>query len=120
MCVLTTGYCPCSRCCGKWANGKTALGFDVREHPYGFAADFKLLPPLTRLDVPGYGSFLVDDTGSAMRENAARLIVHIDLRFVTHKRAAEWGRRWLWIALPLAVPAVVVAAGAAPKLDDDQ
>jgi len=41
----TTGYCPCTRCCGKWAGGRTAsgtwaqhgrtVGIDPAVVPYG-------------------------------------------------------------------------------------
>jgi 3D (Asp-Asp-Asp) domain-containing protein len=98
--VLTTGYCPCAICCAGSVDGKTSINRDVREHPFGYATDPGLLKPRIRLDVPGYGTAIVDDTGGAMRQNARRGIIHLDLRFPDHQQARRWGRKVLWIAVP--------------------
>lgn len=98
--VLTTGYCPCAICCGADADGITARGRSVRQHPFGIASDFGLVTPWLTLDIPGYGRARVDDTGGAMRQSAKQGVVHLDLRFKTHQQARRWGRRWLWIAMP--------------------
>ncbi len=103
--VLTTGYCPCVICCGKYADGITARGRSVRKHPHGIATDPKLVTPWLTLDVPGYGRAIVDDTGGAMRQSGKVGVVHLDLRFTTHEEARRWGRRWLWIAMPAGAPA---------------
>jgi 3D (Asp-Asp-Asp) domain-containing protein len=99
--VLTTGYCPCKTCCEKdpqdW---KTAINRDIRAFPYGIASDHKLVPARRYLDIPGYGHAMVDDTGGAMRQDAKRGIIHLDLRYEDHQVARRWGRRWMWIALP--------------------
>ncbi len=97
--VQTTGYCPCAICCGK-ADGITALMRDVRQYPFGIAADFSLIPQRTTVDVPGYGWAIVDDTGGAMRQSAKKGIVHMDLRFRSHPEARSWGVRRMWLALP--------------------
>jgi 3D (Asp-Asp-Asp) domain-containing protein len=99
--VLTTGYCPCWRCCGLSADGITAINRRIREYPHGIAADSQLVPYRTSLSVPGYGIANVDDTGGAMRQDARRGRLHLDLRFVSHDQAARWGRRWMWIAVPV-------------------
>lgn len=98
--VLTTGYCPCAICCAGSVDGKTAINRDVRDYPYGYATDMSLLPARIRLDIPGYGSAIVDDTGGAMRQAAKKGIIHIDLRFKDHQQARVWGRKNLWIAVP--------------------
>jgi len=98
--VKTTGYCPCDKCCGPHADGRTAINRDVTRYPYGIAADRHMVPYKTWLFVPGYGHVMVDDTGVAMRRSAKKGIVHLDLRFKTHKQARQWGVRWLWIAMP--------------------
>ncbi len=85
-----TAYCPCEKCCGDDANGKTSIGRDAWK-TYGVAADPKLLPYGTRLDIPGIGIRIVDDTGGAMRQSAKKGIWHIDIRFHTHKEADEFG-----------------------------
>ena len=74
----------------------------------GMAAAPALIPYRMTLEVPGYGTALVDDTGGAMRQDAVRHVVHLDLRFVTHAEALRWGRRWMWISLPADGPAAQV------------
>jgi 3D (Asp-Asp-Asp) domain-containing protein len=98
--AMTTGYCPCWRCCGMQADGHTSTRRDVRQHPYGIAVDSGLLPNHTSLLVPGYGLAEADDTGGAMRQHAREGLLHIDLRFKTHDQAARWGVRWMWLAVP--------------------
>jgi glycosyltransferase involved in cell wall biosynthesis/3D (Asp-Asp-Asp) domain-containing protein len=110
--VLTTGYCPCDVCCEEWADGITALGVDTTQQVKGVAADLSLVPPWTRLDVPGYGPAVVDDTGSMMRASARDGIVHLDLRFLTHDEALRWGRRWMVVEIPGAAPAARMHASA--------
>lgn len=117
--TLATAYCPCERCCGVWAkNPFTSIGRDLASHPYGIAADHGLLPPLTVLDVPGYGVGTVDDTGSAMRRSATEGVVHIDLRFLTHEEALKWGRQWVWIAIPSDTKAAALAQDAGPRAQE--
>ncbi len=87
-----TGYCPCKECCGDYANGKTSIGRDAWK-TYGVAADPELLPYGTRLNIPGVGIRIVDDTGGAMRQSAKEGIWHIDIRFHSHEKAEEFGDR---------------------------
>ena len=103
--IKTTGYCPCWRCCGAFANGHTAINRDVAKFPFGIAVEPKLLPYRIELDVPGYGRAMVDDTGGAMRQSALKGTVHLDLRFQSHQEALNWGVRRMWIAVPDAAPA---------------
>jgi 3D (Asp-Asp-Asp) domain-containing protein len=107
--VKTTGYCPCWRCCGAFANGRTAINRDVQKFPFGIAVEPRLLPYRLELDVPGYGRALVDDTGGAMRQSAQQGTVHLDLRFETHQTALNWGVRRMWIAVPETAPAAQLA-----------
>lgn len=81
----TTGYCPCRKCCGPNARGVTASGKPVR--PGMCAADWRVLPRGTAVDVPGYGRAVVEDKGGAIKGR------RIDLYFPTHKQALAWGRR---------------------------
>jgi len=87
--MKVTAYCPCARCCGKYADGKTSIGKDASTP--GVAADPRLLAYGTRLDIPGIGILAVDDTGGAMRQSAKKGIWHIDVRFPTHQEALQWG-----------------------------
>jgi 3D (Asp-Asp-Asp) domain-containing protein len=82
--MITTGYCPCSRCCsretGITASGVPAVGRLVaapRSIPFG-----------TWLRVPGYGLAPVRDRGRAIVGN------RLDLYFDgpnAHQRALQWG-----------------------------
>ncbi|MGN1319450.1 MAG: 3D domain-containing protein [Lachnospirales bacterium] len=84
--VLTidaTAYCPCSKCCGKWANGVTASGLKAG---YGVAAvDPKVIPLGTKLYVEGYGYCIAADTGGAIKGN------RIDLCYGSHSAALASG-----------------------------
>lgn len=56
------------------------------------AADLSVIPMGTRLEIPGYGIGVVQDTGRAIK--GAR----IDLWFPTHKEALRWGRKTVRIS----------------------
>lgn len=93
--MLVTAYCPCGKCCGQYADGKTSIGRNARE-TFGVAADPKVLPYGTKLKIPGViGIREVDDTGGAMRQSTKKGICHIDVRFHSHEKALEFGRQWL-------------------------
>ena len=95
--MKVTAYCLCEKCCGVWSQqkvqrtstGKVANVFD------GVAADPKLLPYRTQLDIPGVGIKEVDDTGGAMRQDAKLGIYHIDVRMASHQEALRFGVKWL-------------------------
>lgn len=105
--MLVTAYCLCEQCCGKWARvpGKrvTSIGDDANVFD-GVAADPKLLPYRTKLDIPGIGIKEVDDTGGAMRKDAENGICHIDVRFPSHQEARRWGVQWLEIEVLRTAP----------------
>lgn len=95
--MKVTAYCLCRICCGKWADlseRKTSIGDDAKKYD-GVAADPKLLPYRTRLEIPGLGVKEVDDTGGGMRQSAKKGIYHIDVRMPSHEAALRWGVRWL-------------------------
>jgi 3D (Asp-Asp-Asp) domain-containing protein len=92
--MLVTAYCPCGKCCGKYADGKTSIGRNAWK-TFGVAADPNVLPYRTKLKIPNIGIREVDDTGGAMRQSTKQGICHIDIRFHSHKEALEFGRRWL-------------------------
>ncbi len=83
MTIDATAYCPCSKCCGKWANGVTAYGLKAG---YGVAAvDPKVIPLGTKLYVEGYGYCIAGDTGGAIKGN------RIDLCYGSHSAALASG-----------------------------
>lgn len=106
--VLVTGYCNCQQCCG-WT--RSWFGFGRPVYTYGpmkgkpkmvgrtargtvakrgtVAADPKVFPFGTRLDIPGYGTGVVEDVGGSIKGQ------HIDVWFPTHEEARLWGRREL-------------------------
>ena len=101
--VITTGYCPCSECCGwkrNWLGrpvvasgpdrgkskvvGMTASGAMAR--PGTLAADTSIFPFGTIIYIPGYGYGRVEDRGSAITG------YHLDLFYRTHGLAAQHGK----------------------------
>lgn len=93
--VKVTGYCPCSRCCGRMT-GKTATGGSAWGK--GVAADLSWLSPGTVVEIPGYGQVTVDDTGGRMKRKYWRGgIPHADVRFKYHGTARNWGVQYLEI-----------------------
>lgn len=101
--VITTGYCPCSECCGWTRNwygrpvyasgplkgepkviGQTASGTMAR--PGTIAADTTIFPFGTIMFIPGYGYGRVEDRGSDIKG------YHIDLFYRTHSAAQAHGR----------------------------
>ena len=104
--VLVTGYCNCGDCCGwrfSWLGfgppvytygpmrgkrkeiGVTARG--TQAHHGTVAADPKVYPFGTRLQIPSYGTGVVEDVGGAIKGK------HIDVWFPSHQTALNWGRR---------------------------
>ena len=102
--MLTTGYCPCGKCCtwrrnwlgvpvhaagpsrGKRKHGGvTASG--TRARTGTIAADTRLYPFGTVMYVEGYGYGRVEDRGGGIKGQ------HIDLFFPSHGQALRWGRR---------------------------
>lgn len=96
--ALVTGYCPCRRCCGRFANGRTSTRTSAWRP--GAAADPTVIPYGSRVEVPGYGTVRVDDTGFAMRHSwRRRNRIHLDVRFTYHYQARNWGARWLQVRI---------------------
>lgn len=96
--LIVSAYCPCSVCCGKYANGRTATGRDASLP--GVATDPTVIPLGSHLDIPGYprtngtskapGAWiLADDVGGKVKG------FKIDVRFKTHAEALEWGKKKL-------------------------
>ncbi len=86
--MRVSAYCPCKKCCGKWADGitasgKPAVGLIVAAPPN--------IPFGTILDVPGYGICAVWDRGGAITGN------RLDVLFPTHEQAKQWGVQYLMV-----------------------
>ncbi len=96
--MLVTAYCPCVKCCGKYAMGLTASGKPTTANYGHFVAAPAELPFRSRVTVPGYNrnrAVPVLDRGGAIKGN------RLDVYFPSHEEARQWGRRW--------VPVTVVA-----------
>jgi len=89
--VRVTAYCPCSKCCGKWADGVTASGHKIKLGDR-FVAAPRSIPFGTVIVVPGYNNgqpVRVEDVGGAITEG------RLDVFFDTHQEALNWGVQWL-------------------------
>lgn len=106
--TLVTGYCNCGKCCGWKRNW---FGFGVPIYNYGpmkgkrkqvgvtatgatakhgtIAANPKVFKFGTRLDIPGYGTGVVEDVGGSIKGR------HLDVWFPSHDAARKWGARKL-------------------------
>jgi 3D (Asp-Asp-Asp) domain-containing protein len=94
MYVKATAYCPCEKCCGEYADGKTATMTDA--YLPGVAVDKKKIKLGSKLFVPGYNEdmlVIADDVGGAIKGDK------IDVRFPTHQEALEWGVKHITIRI---------------------
>ena len=82
--MRVTAYCPCEKCCGKYADGITASGHVIQAGDR-FCAASKDYPFGTMITIPGYGKAEVRDRGGAIKEN------RLDVYFDTHQEALNWG-----------------------------
>ncbi len=87
--MRVTAYCPCAKCCGKYADNITASGHPIQPGDVFVAAD-KRFPFGTTMIIDGYADsqpVKVLDRGGAIRGNK------LDVFFHTHEEALEWGVR---------------------------
>jgi len=103
---IVTAYCPCRKCCGKWAKyGRTAFGLPITFNGGHFvAADTRVLPFMSTVRVPGYADgkpVPVIDRGRNLKG------YRIDVFMPNHRLAKQWGVRKLWVE-------VVELAGSSP------
>lgn len=83
-----TGYCNCSKCCGK-TTGITASGTKATagktvamSSKYSFG---------TKVEIKGMGTYVVEDRGGAIKGNK------IDIYFNSHQEALNFGRRTVYL-----------------------
>lgn len=88
--VVTTGYCDCSICCGKWAGGNTASGTKPKaDHTLAVDAKSPKVPMGTKIVMDGK-TYKVEDTG-----DFAKYGTDFDIYFSSHTDALAWGKRKL-------------------------
>ena len=80
-CVVTA-YCPCRKCCGKWADGLTATG--IQAGPGVVAVDPAVIPLGSTVIIGGL-EYLAADTGVDG--------MHIDICTDSHQEAEAFGKR---------------------------
>ena len=85
-----TAYCPCEKCCGKWADGITASGRPAVGKIVAAPPD---MPFGTVLEIPGYGRCRVQDRGGAITGNK------LDVLMESHKAALDWGVKYLKVRI---------------------
>lgn len=76
-------YCPCATCNGR-TDGKTKLGTKMAEGRT-IAVDSRVIPLGSRVYIDGYGVFIAEDTGGAIKGN------RIDVCVANHSRAYQFG-----------------------------
>ena len=88
---ISTAYCECSKCCGKWADGKTASGTTATAGRT-IAVDPSVIP-LGSIVIINGKSYIAEDTGSAIKGKK------IDIYYDSHSAANQWGRRTVEVYL---------------------
>lgn len=81
-----SAYCPCEKCCGKWADGYTASGKPAVGRIIAAPPE---IPFGTTIYIKGYGYGVVQDRGGAIKGK------RLDVLFPTHEQALEWGVKFL-------------------------
>lgn len=78
-----TAYCPCAKCCGKFADGITSTGA-VATAGRTIAVDPEVIPYGSIVVIDG-NEYVAEDCGGAIKGN------RIDMFFNTHAEALEYG-----------------------------
>lgn len=76
-------YCPCATCNGR-SDAKTKIGTRMAEGRT-IAVDSRIIPLGSRVYIDGYGIFIAEDTGGAIKGN------RIDVCVSSHSRAYQFG-----------------------------
>ena len=79
-------YCPCEKCVGKKKIVRTASGTKPKAN-YTIAVDTRIIPLCSILYIEGFGYFIAQDTGSAIKGN------RIDIFVDSHQQALKLGRK---------------------------
>ena len=85
--LKVTGYCPCKKCCGEWANGLTYTGDKAGRGCVAIDPNAGILKMGQRVYIEGYGYGVCNDIGGAIKGWEA------DVCFDTHQEALNWGVR---------------------------
>ena len=87
--LVATAYCPCEKCCGKWAKNRDkvigASGYELISG-VSVAVDPDVFPYGTVFEINGR-RYIAHDCGGAIKGN------RIDFYFATHEQAEKFGKR---------------------------
>ena len=78
-----TAYCPCSQCCGAWADGIVYTGGQATEGQT-IAVDPDVIPLGSVVEIAGQ-RYVAEDVGGAIKQN------RIDVFFAQHTTALDFG-----------------------------
>ncbi len=82
-----TFYCGCEQCCGKWSDGITSSGATAAEGRT-IAVDPSVIPIGTKVYIEGFGDFIAEDVGGAIKGNK------IDIYLNDHSRCYDLGVKY--------------------------
>ena len=85
----TTAYCACRKCCGKWANGKTATG-TTPSQGRTIAVDKRVIPLGAHVLIDGV-EYIAEDTGVKGK--------WIDVFFNSHSEALKYGVKYVDVVI---------------------
>lgn len=89
---VITAYCPCEKCCGKYADGITASG-TVATEGRTCAVDPEVIPLGTEIEIDGV-KYIAEDVGGAIKGN------RIDICFNDHRSALQYGVKCKEVYVP--------------------
>jgi 3D (Asp-Asp-Asp) domain-containing protein len=96
--MRVTAYCPCSRCCGKFADGKTASGKPIWTNGARFVAAPKWIPFGAKIRVPGYH----EAVAVPVLDRGGQIYGHrLDVFFLSHHVAKEWAVQYLDVEIEM-------------------
>lgn len=82
-----TFYCGCAKCCGKWTGGQTSSGVKAKEGRT-IAVDSSVIPIGSKVYIEGFGDFIAEDVGGAIKGNK------IDIYLNDHSRCNDLGVKY--------------------------
>lgn len=86
-----TAYCPCSKCCGKWAGGITSTGAMAKANRT-IAVDPSVIPYGSKVIINGQ-TYVAEDCGGAIKGH------RIDIYHDTHSEALDFGVQYAEVYL---------------------
>lgn len=87
-----TAYCTCRICCGVYSGGNRTASGTVPTANRTIAVDTNVIPFGTKVVINGQ-VYVAEDRGGAIKGN------RIDMFFMTHQEALNWGRRTMEVYL---------------------